>query len=236
LQAVNPAALQLRGQTLRDEALDKLKSWRKERVQTLLRNAAANEPEPLKRPDPTMTVPPSPSSPSGNQRTMSLEEISEIADILHRHFENEAVKRRAQRKHLQWLIRVGLIVAGLWLVLLSVSPSLRSQVGESPEVWIPRLTLAVMLFGLLGASLSGILSTFSDPGKVKIPELLFSFRVTLARLVVGLLSAVAASVILTSGFLQIGKKTSTTVILFAALAAGFSERLVAGALKKAAGD
>jgi len=214
LHAVNPVALQLRGQTLHAEAEDKLKSWRKERVQEL------------------------PSSPAGDQRMMSLEEISEIADLLHRHFENEAVKRRAAGKHLLRLVIVGLTVAGLWLVLLSFSPDLRSQMGENPEAWVPRSTLAVMLFGMLGASLSGILSTFSDPGKVKIPELLFSFRVTLARLVVGLLSAVAASVILTSGFLRIGnlEKASTTVILLAALAAGFSERLVAGALKKAVGD
>jgi hypothetical protein len=102
------------------------------------------------------------------------------------------------------------------------------------------LMATVMLFGLMGASLSGILSTFSDPGRVKIPDLLFSFRVTLARLVVGVLAALAASVMLMSGFLKIGvgvgDMKTTGVILFAALAAGFSERLVVRALSKAAGD
>jgi hypothetical protein len=234
LHAVNPAALQLRGQTLRVEAEDKLKSWRKERVQQVVRNAEPDQPTVPGQSGPTTGGPP-PASP--DQGTMSLEEISEIAEILHRHFDNGAIKRRAQGKHLLRLISVGLALALLWLVLLSFSPDLRAKMGEDPDIWLPRLTLAVMLFGVLGASLSGLLSTFSDPDKVKIPELLFSFRVTLARLVVGLLSAVAASVMLTSRFLRIGDlEPSTVVILLAALAAGFSERLVTGALKKAAGD
>jgi hypothetical protein len=167
---------------------------------------------------------------------MSVEEIGEIADILHRYFENAALKRRAQGTHLLWLISVGLAVAGVWLVLLSTSPTLRAEMGENEEVWVPCLTLAVMFFGVLGAALSGILSTLSDPGKVKIPELLLSFRVTLARLAVGLLSAVIASVLLLSEFLQIGDLEPTPkVILLAALVAGFSERLVTSALEKAAG-
>jgi 8-oxo-dGTP diphosphatase len=237
LHAVNPAALQLRGQTLCAEAEDKLKSWRKERVHQVLRNAQASQPSVPAPPTPLTGGPPPPDSPSVDRRTMSVDEISEIAEILHRHFENSAVKRRAQAKHLLRLISVGLGLAVLWLVLLSLSPGLRAQMGEDAESRLPRLTLAVMLFGVLGASLSGLLSTFTDPGKVKIPELLFSFRVTLARLVVGLLSAVAANVMLTSRFLRIGDlEPSTLVILLAALVAGFSERLVTGALKKASGD
>lgn len=238
LHAINPAALQLRGETLRDEALDKLQSWRKKRVQSIVEKAAAPRLSPAKPSDSATGAVGTPKPAAGERRALSLEEISEIAEILHHHFDNQAVKHRAQRKQLQWLVGIGLTVAGLWLVLLSVSPYLRSQLGEGPETWVPRLTLAVMLFGLLGASLSGILSTFNDPGKINIPELLASFRVTLARLVVGLLSAVAVSVILTSGFLRIGKldEKSTAVVLFAALVAGFSERLVINALKKAAGE
>lgn len=241
LRVVNPAAFQLRGQTLYSEALHKLKSWRKERVQDLLRPSSASsraqpaDPEPPDFPDGGGSPPPTP--PWRARGPISPDEISEIADILHRHFDNEAFKSREQRKHLQRLIIVGLTLVGLWFVLLFFSPNFREKMDQGYDVGDPHLTLAVMLFGVLGASLSGILSTLGDPGKLKIPELLFSFRVTLARLVVGLLSAVIASVLLTSGFLQIGKLNPTPkVILLAALVAGFSERLVTSALKKAAGD
>lgn len=218
LHAVNPEWLKLRGKTIQHEALNKLKSWRKERVKGILSNVSSTD-----------------------QRTLSLEAICEVAHILHSHFDNEAVKRRAGMKQMKLLVFLAVAAVLLWLALLPSWDNFQSQLAEEPQVKSAAVLMAtVMLFGLMGASLSGILSTFGDPGRVKIPDLLFSFRVTLARLVVGVLSALAASVMLMSGFLKIGvgvgDMKTTGVILFAALAAGFSERLVVRALSKAAGD
>lgn len=209
-QVVNPAEFKVRGETIYHEALNKLKSWRKERVKGIS---------------------------LADQKTLSLEAVCEVARILHEHFDNEAIKRRAAIKQMLLLVCVALAVLLLWWALVYFLPAFRFDLNYVPQVGYPALTATVMLFGTMGGSLSGILSTFSDPRRVKIPDLFLSFRVTLARLVVGALSALAASVMLMSGFLKIGKMDTTTgVILSVALAAGFSERLVVSALSKAASE
>jgi hypothetical protein len=209
-QVVNPAEFQVRSETIYHEALNKLKSWRKERVKGIS---------------------------LADQETLSLEAVCEVTRILHEHFDNEAIKRRAAIKQMQLLVCVALVVLLLWLALVFLLPEFRFDLKHVPQVGSAALTATVMLFGTMGASLSGILSTSSDPGRVKIPDLFHSFRATLARLVVGALSALTSSVMLMSGFLNIGKMDTTTgVILSVALAAGFSERLVVSALSKAAGE
>lgn len=238
LKQVNEEAFQIRCKTIHQEALDKLRSWRKERVVGLLGNVVVESQLPAKGSlAQSAAGTGSPGSPSPNQRTVSLEAICEVAQLLHSHFDNDGVKRRAGRKQMQLLVGVALVVVTVWLVFLFRWPELQSELHEEPRVGSAPLMVSVILFGLMGASLSGILSTSSDPAKIRIPDLLFSFRVTLARLVVGVLSAVAASVMFMSEFLKIGDlKLSSSGILLVALAAGFSERLVVSALSKVTGD
>lgn len=237
LQAVNPAGLQLRGKAIHCEALNKLKSWRKELVKGVLGSVVFEDgPLAMCHVAPLVAAD-SPGFSSTDQQTLSLEAIYEVACILHAHFDNEAVKRRAWIKQMKMLVCVALAVLVLWLALLLGSPDFRFDLKEAPKVGSAALTVTVMLFGLMGASLSGILSTSGDPGRVKIPDLLLSFRVTVARLVVAALSALTASVMIMSGFLKIGNMDATIgVILSAAVAAGFSERLVVSALSKATGE
>ena len=206
-------------ETIRHEALNKLKTWRKERVESLLALQSRS----------------SGGIPSTTEPDLTLEAVCEAAEILQNHFDNDALKRRAGQRQMIQLVVVALAMVGVFLALLLLH-DFRSQLAKDPVVQSPALMVTVVLFGVIGASLSGILSTSSDPATVKIPDLLFSFRVTLAKLVVGL-SSLAASVMLMSDILKIKNLSpSTATVLFVALAAGFSERLVVRTLNKTVGE
>jgi hypothetical protein len=220
LSVVNEERFKTRSETIRCEALNKLKSWRNERVESLLAPKSRK----------------SGGAPPEGQSELSLEAVYEAAEILHNHFDNDALKRRAGQRQMIQLVAVALAAVAVFLALL-LWPGFRSELASAPTVQCPALMVTVVLFGVIGASLSGILSTSSDPATVKIPDLLFSFRVTLAKLVVGVLSSLAASVMLMSDILKIKNLSpSTAAVLFVALAAGFSERLVVRTLNKAMGD
>lgn len=60
-----------------------------------------------------------------------------------------------------------------------------------------------------------------------------TYRITLARQVVGIVSALAIYALLTTGFIRIGKfEPTVALVLLGAFAAGFSERLVLRALER----
>jgi hypothetical protein len=219
LAKVDQARFKVKSETIRQEALNKLESWRKERVESLLalgsRTSGPGHAPPTPQPD------------------WSLEAVCEAAEILHDHFDNNALKRRAGQIQMVRLVSVALVMVGIFLALL-LCPDYRRGLWLDPSVQSPALMVAVVFFGVIGASLSGLLSTSGDSARVKIPDLLFSFRVTLAKLVVGVLSSLAASVMLMSDVLKIKNLSlSTAAVLFVALAAGFSERLVVRTLNKA---
>jgi p-aminobenzoyl-glutamate transporter AbgT len=91
----------------------------------------------------------------------------------------------------------------------------------------------------MGAAFSALISLASQSAAQTIPEQVFTYRITLARQAVGLLSALAVYVLVASEFLQIGKLPVTpALVLLAAFGAGFSERLVVRALERltASGD
>jgi hypothetical protein len=100
----------------------------------------------------------------------------------------------------------------------------------SLQVDHPALIMAATLFGIMGASFSGILSISKASMETKTPDLLMSGWFSLARPVVGALSALAVYALLTANVLQLGNSVAPGLILAAAVAAGFSERLVVNAL------
>jgi hypothetical protein len=87
----------------------------------------------------------------------------------------------------------------------------------------------------LGACISGILRLEKSSAQVNIPDQLQSFVFTIARPLVGAVSALAVVIFVLAGILQMGEQTPG-LYLAAAFLAGFSERLLEMGMGKAEGD
>jgi hypothetical protein len=95
------------------------------------------------------------------------------------------------------------------------------------------MLVAVLLMGFLGANFSAIFSLMAASGRFRIPEASADFLVTMMRVSIGAISALAIYLLLSSelfGFIFAFEVTSSRAFLFIAFASGFSERLVKRAL------
>jgi len=209
-------AFRARASSIRAEALQKLRSWRRKRVEELF--GALPPREQL----------------GDTVGEAEFAAVQETALLLHEHFGNEALKQRAAKSQ-TWVL-VGIAVSALCAWLWVAGPAILVARSETSLWGDPRLLAAVLLFGLMGAAFSGLMSLASQSAAQTIPELVFTYRITLARQAVALLSALAVYVLVASEFLQIGKLPVTpALLLLAAFGAGFSERLVVRALERLAG-
>lgn len=143
---------------------------------------------------------------------------------LHEHFSNEYEKLRAirQQTRLLCVIALAAVLTSFWL------PVTDMRTGSFRGLAI--------LYGVLGAAISGILS-LANASEKRIPQLLLHFSATMARVSVG---AVAAYVIFT--FLQAGilpfnlaDGKATWLVLALSFVAGFSERFLVRAVEAASG-
>ena len=89
--------------------------------------------------------------------------------------------------------------------------------------------LSVVLFGVMGASISGILTVARSGAAARITDQLIDSWVLLAKLVVGAASALAVFAFILSGFLNY--EAEPAQIMAISFAAGFSERLVTSAIE-----
>ena len=118
------------------------------------------------------------------------------------------------------LVILACVAAITIIILLIIIPPLE----EARDI-DNRFILSVVLFGVMGASISGILTTARSGADAGIPEQLIGFWVLLAKLVVGAASAFAIFAFLLSDFLSFREPTSAQIMAIS-FAAGFSERLV----------
>jgi hypothetical protein len=216
LRAAGSSTFRARAGTLQAEALTKLRSWRRTRVEAL-----SHDTTPAESADPVSEA--------------EFAAASEITAILFEHFANDTIKRRAQNS--QTIVLVGLAMAEFatwWRVVGPRSLDGPTKNCGDPICWsAPDFVMAVMLFGLMGAAFSALISLASASKEQTIPEQAFTYRITLARQVVGLLSALAVYLLLASSFVKIGGlATNPPLVLLAAFASGFSERLVVRALER----
>ena len=211
LRALGPEAFRARASSIRTEALQKLRSWRRKQVEQLF-----------------------PSSTSPNQVTGPVSDAefaaaTEAALLLHEHFGNETLKHRSGRTQVRVLVLIA-AVAVLWFWF--VGPAVLVA-GNDFRIDDTSLLLSALLFGLMGAAFSALTSLFTQTTSQTIPEQAFSYRITLARQAVGVLSALVVYVSLASGFISVANLTLTPPLLLVfAFAAGFSERLVIRALHR----
>jgi hypothetical protein len=111
-----------------------------------------------------------------------------------------------------------------------------SQVTDPPlDPWNWKWRAIAALLGMMGATLSGILSVARNSIQGRIPDLLLNWRVTMAKLVVGAISALALQTAPVSGTLKIQDAAATQgSVMLVAFAAGFTERLVERAIETVA--
>ncbi len=232
LKQLEDGRLRARAQAVLHEADDKLGSWRKRTVQGIL--AGRNEGEATLRSD------------------VTAEEVYYASQILHEHYSNVYRRLGIIGRQFRILVVVAVLAVVGWLLIAphlvestseagsSEAPTAEVQAGSqqtvAPEIQLDdrALLVSVVLFGILGASMSGILSLARATVGTRIPDLLLSSWFTLSRPVVGAVAALAIHVFLLAGLLALGK-TTLGLVLAASFAAGFSERLVTRAAESVAG-
>lgn len=188
------------------EANTKLSSWRKEAVANLLaRDGKLNE-------------------------TIPVDQLVCAAQILHEHQDNEYQKLEVVKGQ---LLLLGCIVALVVLIWVAAVPALVPIGTDQLLVNSRESAFAIALFGVLGAAVSGILSTARDGSSKRIPEKLLDWPILVTRLAIGAGTALVVAVFLGAGLLNLGK-LSPQLTLAAAFAAGFSERLVVRAVETVA--
>ena len=197
---VDSEALRARANYIANEAHQKLSGWRKETVKDLL------------------------GSPDCPRDDFTVAQITESHLILTEAFANTYHKLRAQRWQVGALAAVAILALVFWLAL-GWFHVLRPDVAANS----PRLLLgSIVLFGVLGAAISGIISLVrSESGTI--PQQLAAWTGTLARLVVG---GVAALILFLTIDKIVGQPVEPRLILLQSFAAGFSERLLTAAIDK----
>lgn len=223
LKQVEDGRLEAKARAVLHEADAKLGSWRKK---TVLRILADQDKRELSLKDP-----------------VTADEVYYASQLLHEHHNNVYRRLGIIGRQFRILVIVAVLAASGWLLLAPclvenahemASPedsASEAQAGTQP-IPAPELPLddrallaSVALFGILGASMSGILSLASATAETRIPDLLLNSWFTSSRLVVGAIAALAIHVFLLSGLLAFGER-NLALILAVSFAAGFSERLV----------
>jgi hypothetical protein len=152
--------------------------------------------------------------------------------VLDDHQDNVYHKLAILRLRLRPLSIISGVTLAVWLILVPLSPCVTSvftAAGPDATCLPPRkLWFAVMLAGILGAIVSGFSSSIGrDQKKSRIPEEVSASMITFARFSLAMVSAVAISIFLLSGILNLSKSPpSFELLLAAAFVSGFSERLL----------
>ncbi len=184
------------------EGNDKLKSWRKTMLNNLLGEVKQGKLQPKKKP--------------------GLSEVMQAQQVLSEHHSNVYRRLAILNSQVSFLEVVGILSLITWVLILIFHPDFD---GYKDVVFSPYLTISSLLFGILGACISGILRLEKSSTSRRIPNQLASFVYTIARPLVGAVSALGVVVFILAGILDIGDQTPG-LYLAAAFAAGFSERLL----------
>lgn len=209
LKLDSPSRLSFKKRALINETVAKLSGWRKQTVLDVL--APSDDP---------------------SEKTVDVDALTEGYQLLHEHFSNVYIKNRKILTQLLTLSATAFIAMLLFLVTSSSNGLL--QMGRSIST-VPAFTtpfiVSVLLFGVMGACLSGIFSLAGSGKGVTIPEMQVNFWITLSRPVVGAISALVIYLFLVSGLILPNLNFSIAGILSVSFAAGFTERIIIHAVK-----
>lgn len=202
----------IKAQIILNEARDKLgNSWREKSIEDLLTEKCE-----LKA-------------------NISSEELVKADEILTEYLENRYLKIGAFARHLSLLSVFAVMAIIAFIAILILLDFLFGIKSLGVFTW--NSTLYIIIFGVMGAVVSGMLSA-RDGTETRIPKQRIDNILTLAKLAVGAMSALAVVAFITSGILNlsiIGKNTATPeLILAVSFVAGFTERLVYRAVETVA--
>lgn len=159
---------------------------------------------------------------------LSLSDVVQAQQVLAEHHTNVYRRLKILRAQIQFLEVVATLAIIAWVSVLAFEPFL----GEfEADVFSPTLTLSALTFGILGACISGILRLEKRSSQQRIPDQLTSLVYTIARPLVGAVSALAVVIFVLAGILDIGSQTPG-LYMAAAFASGFSERLLTSGMSK----
>lgn len=153
---------------------------------------------------------------------IKLSELLESEQILSEHLGNVYRRLKIIRGQFIWLALIAILAIAGWITFqILTKPDCQGQA----QVYDLDLTVSSMIFGVLGACVSGILTLANSSTSQKIPEKLLTSWVTFARPLVGAVSALAVVMFVLIGILETTGR-SPGLYLAAAFSAGFSERLL----------
>lgn len=200
--------IEARAKVTLEQANEKLSSWRKKAIEELL------------------------SHKNGIKTNISGDDLFQAHELLNGYYENQYFKIGAFRRQLIVLEFVAAITLGLFAILLFRGFSVES--GDHQVVVDLNFAISIILFGVMGAVVSGMLTMRSGTG-ARIPEQKIGNLMIFARLGVGAMSALAISAFIMSGLLRIADiQITPSFILAFSFASGFTERLVYRAIETVA--
>lgn len=174
----------------------------------------------------------------------NVEDVYQAQLLRDEHYSNQSYKAGLIQQHVFVLCTILLILAAAFIAIakldiLVLAPT--TEAASSDVVY--RLFVGVALFGLLGGTLSGVLSVPESTESTRIPELTATIRVTMLRLIMGAGMAIIVVVFMKSELAGMFSKNiaeaikdATPYTIYAiAFVAGFTERLVLRAVEFLAG-
>jgi hypothetical protein len=214
---------------LREEALNsnKFSTWRKQSIEQLLPEAKYLFPEAdSQKPKASSEK----EAKEAQEKTLKSNLLHSLL-ILHEQYGNNYHKIASIQRLLFGLSIFAGVASLVWIIWAPWDLGKDAVYGMWDWEWRARAALC----GVMGATLSGIFSVSKNSTQGRIPELLLSWSVTLAKLAVGAISALVLQVALISGLLKFQEiKATQGIVLMAAFAAGLTERLLTRAVETVA--
>ena len=219
LGAVAPDLLEAKVEAIANEAEDEKKGvtkWRRESIKKLLKDKEGK------------LIP-------VNRR--QVDKMIEAKRLLDEHYDNVYQRLAILRTRLTLLFFLGLAFLGIWFVLSPPVPlTVMTKDGGDPLAALgnspTKFWAMIVLAGLLGALISAFTSAIgTDPKRSSIPAELSTLTITFARLMVAALSALAVTLFLSSGVINLERQDYVFLVAIA-IVSGFSDRLLLSAIER----
>lgn len=198
---------------IREEA-EKLGSWRRRAVESLLKSKEGKEP--------------------------TVARVFRAAVLRDEHYDNESYKDALRRGHAvrMALVLVAIVIAILLLAWRGILPSDGWTIGPGGEIDLFKALVSVVVLGLLGATVSAVVAAPDPRASTRIPETASTVRVTVLRLFMGPAAAILIYLVANSKLSKTIFRFDAAdpfTMLVIAFVAGFSERLVLRVVQAIAG-
>jgi hypothetical protein len=230
-RAVCATAYLLKGEDLRNvanvtllESEEKLDGWRKKAVKSALCDENGN----LKTVEKKKSSPDERSDHADNNSTLRNHDVYLALEILTEHHNNRYIKIDIAHKQLVLLIISSVVLIPLGVLALATSPA-------KFDITNLYFLAAVVIFGAIGGTISGLVTISRVSTKRKIPDQILSSWSTMSKPIYGAISALGVSVFTFAGLVVGGASAdanSIYLVLAISVLAGFSERFLLNVLRE----